>query len=184
MLARHRAVTAPSRGPAMIGPSRTRSSYIKSGRGAKTHARRMSGMRPVIGVTSQVTRSWPPDHVCDRAPDSVKLGAEIGGFRAHGEREIAKIGHLTLDQETEGSNPSSPAKPRHLVATAGPTSTGCGSLGNPSSRAGCLAPIPQSGDPYARLAAPRLQLAGHLTRQSDGHLTRPSRWLPDSVLAR
>jgi hypothetical protein len=37
------------------------------------------------------------------------LGAEIGGFRAHGERRIANIGLLTLDQEIEGSNPSSPA---------------------------------------------------------------------------
>jgi hypothetical protein len=73
-------------------------------------ARLLSGMRYVIGVTSQVTRSWPPDHVCGRAPDSVKLGAEIGGFRAHDGRGIAKIGHLTLDQRSKGSNPSSPAK--------------------------------------------------------------------------
>jgi hypothetical protein len=63
----------------------------------------------LIGVTSQVTRSRQPDHVCDRSPDSVRSDAEIGGFRAHGERGIVKIGHLTLDQEIEGSNPSSPA---------------------------------------------------------------------------
>ena len=76
----------------------------------------------MIGATSQVTRSWQPDHVCDRAPDSVKLAVEIGGFRAHDGRGIAKIGHLTLDQEIEGSNPSSPA----IIPCSGhgPTSDG------------------------------------------------------------
>ena len=75
---------------------------------------------------SQVTRSWQPDHVCDGSPDSIKFGREIGWFRAHDGRGIAKIGHLTLDQEIEGSNPSSPANtttcwgvdknpPQHLV---------------------------------------------------------------------
>lgn len=70
------------------------------GSGCSWHPRAqpLSGMRPVIGVTSQVTRSWSPDRVCDRAPDSVKLGEEIGGSRAHDERGIAKIGHLTLGQ--------------------------------------------------------------------------------------
>jgi hypothetical protein len=66
-------------------------------------------MRPVIGVSSQVTRSWPPDHVFDASPDSVGFRTEIGLFRAHGQRGIANIGQLTLDQEIEGSNPSSPA---------------------------------------------------------------------------
>lgn len=60
-------------------------------------ARILWHMRPVIGAASQVTRTWQPDHVCDRSPDSVKFGAEIGGFRAHDGRGIAKIGHLTLD---------------------------------------------------------------------------------------
>ena len=58
---------------------------------------------------SQVTRSWPPDHVCDRSLDPVEFEAEIGRFCARNSRRIAKIGHLTLDQEIEGSNPSSPA---------------------------------------------------------------------------
>jgi hypothetical protein len=34
------------------------------------------------------------------------LGAEIGGFRAHSERGIANIDHLTLDQVMERSTPS------------------------------------------------------------------------------
>ena len=76
-------------------------------------------MQTVIGMTSQVTRSWQPDHVYDRSPDSVEFGAEIGGFRAQRGRRIAKIGHLTLDQEIEGSNPSSPAKPQHRVVPCG-----------------------------------------------------------------
>ncbi len=69
-------------------------------------------MPPVIGVTSQVTRPWPRDHVCDGSPDSVRFGIEIGAFRAHDERGITKIGDLTLDQGIEGSNPSSPANSR------------------------------------------------------------------------
>ena len=74
-------------------------------------ARVSSGLsgRTATVTASQVTRWWPPDHVCDRSPDSVKFGVEIGEFRAHDGREIEKIGHLTLDQEIEGSNPSSPA---------------------------------------------------------------------------
>jgi hypothetical protein len=83
-------------------------------------------MGHVIGVTSQVTRSWPPDHVCDGSPDSVKFGAEIGWFRAHDERGIAKIGHLTLDKDIERTYPSrpsttpdrSPASPARSLASA------------------------------------------------------------------
>jgi hypothetical protein len=82
-------------------------------------------MRPVIGVTSQVTLSWPPDHVCDRALDSVGFGRQIGWFRAYDERGIAKIGLLTLDQEIEGSNPSSPANLTTCWALLGPTATSC-----------------------------------------------------------
>jgi hypothetical protein len=44
----------------------------RSGFGYLWHPRAqlLSGMRPVIGVTSQVTRSWPADHACDGSPDS------------------------------------------------------------------------------------------------------------------
>lgn len=55
-----------------------------------------SAVRPA----SQVTRPRSPDHDCDWSPDSVKLGAEIGGFCAQDGQGIAKIGHLTLDQAT------------------------------------------------------------------------------------
>src|ERR1019366_372984 len=86
-------------------------------RGPRSACRRLlartrhpSGVRPELEVRSQVTRSWQPDHVCDRSPDSVEFGAEIGAFCAHGRRRITKNGLLTLDQEIEGSNPSSPAK--------------------------------------------------------------------------
>ena len=71
------------------------------------------GLADHADPASQVTRSWQPDYVCDGSPDSVESGTEIGGFRAHDERGIAKIGHLTLDQEIEGSNPSSL---RHFLA--------------------------------------------------------------------
>ena len=97
--------------------------------------RRFKSIRPdqLIGPVddaepaSQVTLPRSPDHVCDRSPDSVKFGAEIRGFRAHDERGIAKIGHLTLDQEIEGSNPSSPATPRHVGSSDFETTRYCGS---------------------------------------------------------
>jgi hypothetical protein len=80
-------------------------------RGRQEQSSNPVGHQTVIGMTSQVTRPWPPDHVCDGSPDSVKLGAEIGGFRAHDERGIAKIGHLTLDKDIERTYPSRPSTP-------------------------------------------------------------------------
>jgi hypothetical protein len=80
----------------------------------------------LIGGTSQVTRSRQPDHVCDRSPDSEKLRPETGVFRARDGRDIAKIGHLTLDQEIDGSNPSSPANTTRVAVQSIPTTTSGG----------------------------------------------------------
>ncbi len=94
------------------------------------------GLADDVEPASQVTRSWQPDHVCYGSPDSIKSVAEIGGFRAHDGREIAKNGHLSLDQEIEGSNPSSPAKPQHLGSSDSETTRYCGSELDRRSRRG------------------------------------------------
>ena len=58
--------------------------------------------------------------------------------------------------------------PRHRPRSERPrTDAPRGSVGDPKTRTGRLAPIPRSGDARATLAACRLQLTGHLTRQSD-----------------
>jgi histidine kinase/DNA gyrase B/HSP90-like ATPase len=44
---------------------------------------------------SQVTRSWEPDDVCSGHHSRQGFRAEIGGFRAHEERAVENIGHLT-----------------------------------------------------------------------------------------
>ena len=72
-------------------------------------------LSPLIGLADEATpashviRLLQPGHRCGRSPDSVETGGEIGEFRAHDGRRIAKFGLLTLDQEIEGSNPPSPA---------------------------------------------------------------------------
>ena len=115
---RHRIASAPLRWADQVRDVTERVSDPRLQHDPKRGNWRFNSVRPDQLVdpaddgepASQVTRWWQPDYDCDGSPDSVRFGAEIGEFRTHDGRGIAKIGHLTLDQEIEGSNPSSPAR--------------------------------------------------------------------------
>jgi hypothetical protein len=67
-----------------------------------------------------------PDIRIDESPDSSK--AIVLTVRAHARNSSNEHenGHLPLDQEIEGSNPSSPATPQDIVVRDAPITTSSG----------------------------------------------------------